>query len=112
MGQCAVAASSVAADEHDEPTVEQSSPEADDVAQEHADGDDAFTSGLDDRQLLVVTKPLPKVLIMHTGGTLGMDPTASYEPGSKGVALRRGTGGVYAGVVRSRLQPTALHCTS
>ena len=65
-----------------------------------------FSSGLDDRELLVVTKPLPRVLIMHTGGTLGMDPTASYEPGQKGVSLRRGTGGVYAGVVRSRFMLT------
>jgi hypothetical protein len=47
--------------------------------------------------LIMVTKPLPRVLMLHTGGTLGMDPAASYEAGEKGVSLRRGTGGVYAG---------------
>jgi hypothetical protein len=52
-----------------------------------------------ERPLLVVTKPLPRVLILHTGGTLGMDPTASFEPGMKGVSLRRGTGGIYAGAL-------------
>jgi hypothetical protein len=50
--------------------------------------------------LLVVTKPLPRVLMLHTGGTLGMDPTASYEAHGDGVGLKRGTGGVYAGNVR------------
>jgi len=29
--------------------------------------------------LRTVTRPLPRVLILHTGGTLGMDPTASFE---------------------------------
>ena len=36
-------------------------------------------------------------IMVHTGGTLGMDPTASYEAAQKGVSLKRGTGGVYAG---------------
>jgi hypothetical protein len=47
--------------------------------------------------LLVVTKPLPRVLILHTGGTLGMDPEASFQASEKGVNLKKGTGGVYAG---------------
>lgn len=51
-----------------------------------------------DSPLLVVTKPLPHVLILHTGGTLGMDPTASYEAREQGVNLKKGTGGVYAGM--------------
>jgi hypothetical protein len=62
----------------------------------HAGRRNAFHE-VQERPLLVVTKPLPRVLIMHTGGTLGMDPQASYESGTKGVSLRRGTGGVYAG---------------
>jgi L-asparaginase len=39
--------------------------------------------------LLTVTRPLPRVLIVHTGGTLGMDPGKSYD----GAELRGG--GVY-----------------
>lgn len=51
-----------------------------------------------DSPLLVVTKPLPRVLILHTGGTLGMDPEASFQASEQGVNLKKGTGGVYAGV--------------
>ena len=48
------------------------------------------------RPPLTVTKPLPRVLLLHTGGTLGMDPVASFECTERG-GLRRGTGGIYAG---------------
>lgn len=60
-----------------------------------------------------VTKPLPSVLILHTGGTLGMDPEASYvstagvenaTEAMSDVHLREGTGGVYPG----GLQPGPL----
>ena len=90
-----------------------------------------------DSPLLVVTKPLPRVLILHTGallrfccdsirsqhvegilypvtrqshgnlfqalsvlsgGTLGMDPAASFQASGEGVNLKKGTGGVYAGM--------------
>lgn len=54
-----------------------------------------------DSPLLVVTKPLPRVLILHTGGTLGMDPAASFQASEQGVNLKRGTGGVYAGMFRN-----------
>lgn len=57
---------------------------------------------------LVVTKPLPRVLMLHTGGTLGMDPAASFEADRKGVHLKSGTGGVYAGSRGSGLRPGAL----
>ena len=50
--------------------------------------------------------------MLHTGGTLGMDPAASYEHGGKGVALRRGTGGVYAGAQRHVMQAVLLKHTS
>lgn len=48
--------------------------------------------------LLYVTKPLPRVLLLHTGGTLGMDPEESYESSAEGdVKLKSGTGGKYSG---------------
>lgn len=65
--------------------------------------------------VLFETRPLPRVLVLHTGGTLGMDPNASFihsssgdGPGSDGEGaasthLREGTGGVYRSV--SQLQP-------
>ncbi len=55
---------------------------------------------------LMVTKPLPRVLLLHTGGTLGMDPAASYDAGLAGddaVQLKEGTGGVYP--TAKQLQP-------
>uniref|UniRef100_A0A7S0RJ05 asparaginase n=1 Tax=Pyramimonas obovata TaxID=1411642 RepID=A0A7S0RJ05_9CHLO len=55
------------------------------------------------RSELLVMKPLPRVLIIHTGGTLGMDPTASYivEHGDLNtVQLREGTGGSYAAALK------------
>lgn len=47
------------------------------------------------------TRRLPRVLLVHTGGTLGMDDDASYEPAPADAPaddrpLRRGTGGAYA----------------
>jgi L-asparaginase len=50
--------------------------------------------------------PLPRVLLIHTGGTLGMDPERSYESADAELGvptLRRGTGGAY-----SALKPRAL----
>ena len=39
----------------------------------------------------MVPRPLPSVLIIHTGGTLGMDPVASFEPDVDGrEKLKRG----------------------
>lgn len=47
---------------------------------------------------MTVTRPLPRVLLLHTGGTLGMDPDASFAPNVEGtVMLREGTGGTYQG---------------
>jgi hypothetical protein len=54
--------------------------------------------------ILMVTRPLPRVLLLHTGGTLGMDPTASFEANDgDDVQLREGTGGVYP--TAKQLQP-------
>ncbi|CAG9467813.1 unnamed protein product [Pedinophyceae sp. YPF-701] len=48
--------------------------------------------------IIMITRPLPRVLLVHTGGTLGMDPTASFETDGEGhVHVRRGTGGHYPG---------------
>ncbi len=55
--------------------------------------------------VLMVTRPLPRVLLLHTGGTLGMDPAASYDSlgGDGDVQLKEGTGGVYP--TAKQLQP-------
>jgi L-asparaginase len=46
--------------------------------------------------LVIVARPLPRVLLLHTGGTLGMDASASYQTGHEGQpTLRPGTGGRY-----------------
>lgn len=45
--------------------------------------------------LRVVTRPLPRVLILHTGGTLGMDPVVRGGP-----ACRANTGMHHAAVDR------------
>ena len=48
---------------------------------------------------LYVTRPLPKVLLIHTGGTLGMDPETSFEQTCEGeLVLKPGTGGSYGGL--------------
>ena len=48
--------------------------------------------------------PLPRVLLLHTGGTLGMDPKQSYmDEGAGNVQLKEGTGGVYP--ASDNLQP-------
>eukprot|EP01026_Neomeris_dumetosa_P010293 TRINITY_DN13836_c0_g1_i11.p1 TRINITY_DN13836_c0_g1~~TRINITY_DN13836_c0_g1_i11.p1 ORF type:complete len:476 (+),score=54.06 TRINITY_DN13836_c0_g1_i11:39-1430(+) len=57
-----------------------------------------------DGPIMYVTKPLPRVLLIHTGGTLGMDPGQSYESDQEGLHLIRGTGGSYKG----SLQPGDL----
>ncbi len=46
----------------------------------------------------MVPKPLPSVLIIHTGGTLGMDPIASYEPDVDGKERLKG-GGTFKGTL-------------
>ena len=46
--------------------------------------------------MLFVTRPLPRVLLLHTGGTLGMDPNASFshpDEGDGNTQLKEGTGG-------------------
>lgn len=54
---------------------------------------------------LHVSKPLPRVLLLHTGGTLGMDPDTSYnEIEGEATHLKAGTGGHY----KTGLQPGAL----
>ena len=56
---------------------------------------------MDTGPLLVVSKPLPRVLLIHTGGTLGMDPAASFEPDEDGhMVLKEGTGGTFSGGLR------------
>lgn len=45
---------------------------------------------------IIIHQPLPKVLVLHTGGTLGMDPYESYETDANGrLVLKKGTGGRY-----------------
>ena len=47
--------------------------------------------------MVMVTRPLPRVLLLHTGGTLGMDTASSFEisPDGSSMTLRQGTGGSY-----------------
>ncbi len=52
----------------------------------------------------MVPKPLPSVLIIHTGGTLGMDPIASYEPDVDGKERLKG-GGTFKGTLGPGLPP-------
>jgi L-asparaginase type I len=48
---------------------------------------------------------LPRVLMVHTGGTLGMDPARSYQMDPEGhLELKQGTGGEYL----PGLQPSAM----
>ena len=45
---------------------------------------------------IVVARALPRVLLLHTGGTLGMDATESYQQDCDGhLMLKEGTGGRY-----------------
>ena len=46
----------------------------------------------------MVPRPLPSVLIIHTGGTLGMDPVASFEPDVDGREKLKG-GGTFKGTL-------------
>ena len=46
----------------------------------------------------MVPRPLPSVLIIHTGGTLGMDPVASFEPDVDGREKLKG-GGTFRGTL-------------
>ena len=48
--------------------------------------------------IIMVPRPLPSVLIVHTGGTLGMDPVASYEPDVDG-RERLKKGGTFKGTL-------------
>lgn len=53
-----------------------------------------------------ITRPLPRVLVVHTGGTLGMDPGTSYHVDATGKpVLAAGTGGTYAGGLRPGADP-------
>ncbi|GBG70570.1 hypothetical protein CBR_g6696 [Chara braunii] len=47
-----------------------------------------------------VVKPLPRVLLLHTGGTLGMDPKKSFEEEEGAMHLKKGTGGEYPKTLR------------
>eukprot|EP00899_Mesostigma_viride_P022167 jgi/Mesvir1/3134/Mv16306-RA.1 len=53
--------------------------------------------------IVMMSKPLPKVLLLHTGGTLGMDPEASFEQADGELHLRKGTGGHYPGLQPGKL---------
>ena len=51
--------------------------------------------------LRTVTRPLPRVLVLHTGGTLGMDVSTSFVEATDGhVDLVAGTGGNYPSELR------------
>lgn len=46
--------------------------------------------------MVLIARPLPRVLLLHTGGTLGMDASESYEQSLDGhMVLKQGTGGIY-----------------
>lgn len=46
--------------------------------------------------MVLIARPLPRVLLIHCGGTLGMDATESYELDLEGhMVLKPGTGGKY-----------------
>lgn len=59
------------------------------------------------------------MLLVHTGGTLGMDPGVSYHLDANGKpVLAAGTGGTYAGALRpgacplsSKMLPRLCKCT-
>lgn len=54
---------------------------------------------------VLVARPLPKVLLLHTGGTLGMDAEKSFEMDVDGHRiLKAGTGGLY----QKQLRPGSL----
>jgi len=80
---------------------------ADFMAAHHAAANTAVTvpnQHLTNLQLQQYLKPLPRVLLIHTGGTLGMDPNQSYmDEGAGNVHLKEGTGGVYP--TEDSLQP-------
>jgi L-asparaginase len=44
----------------------------------------------------MLVRPMPRVLVLHTGGTLGMDASSSFDMDAEGhVRLKEGTGGRY-----------------
>ncbi|PSC69818.1 L-asparaginase 1 [Micractinium conductrix] len=46
--------------------------------------------------IVLVARPLPRVLLLHCGGTMGMDAAASYVQDVEGhMVLKQGTGGMY-----------------
>ncbi|KAL6777071.1 hypothetical protein ACKKBF_B20105 [Auxenochlorella protothecoides x Auxenochlorella symbiontica] len=56
--------------------------------------------------IVLVAKPLARVLLLHTGGTLGMDSHASYEEDVDGHhVLVSGTGGKYHAQKSQSLKP-------
>lgn len=45
---------------------------------------------------VMIARPMPRVLLLHTGGTLGMDAGESFQTDEHGhVHLKHGTGGQY-----------------
>lgn len=59
----------------------------------------------------MVPRPLPSVLIIHTGGTLGMDPIASYEPDVDGRERLKG-GGTFKGTLGPGVCKPPATCAS
>lgn len=64
---------------------------------------------------VAVSQPLPHVLILHTGGTLGMDAVQSFEVDPHEdphhpPLLKRGTGGIYGGESVSASKTHACRC--
>lgn len=59
--------------------------------------------------IVLIAKPLPRVLLLHCGGTLGMDPGESYTEDLEGhVVLREGTGGRYHEPTAPALKPPVM----
>ena len=56
----------------------------------------------------MIMKPMPRVLLLHTGGTLGMDPDSSFDTDPDGhMRLKEGTGGRYHKPSHQALRPGA-----
>lgn len=63
-------------------------------------GEKEGSLNVDSGPLIIVSRPLPKVLLLHTGGTLGME-LDSFSVGTDGhVSVKPGTGGTFKGTLR------------
>lgn len=63
-------------------------------------GEEEVMLKVDSGPLIIVSRPLPKVLLLHTGGTLGME-LDSFSVGTDGhVSVKPGTGGYFKGTLR------------